>query len=110
MTTYIPCVLTIPSMKRVIAHQAAAGKSTDRVTKAGLKAAIADGVLVEYISKSQFHRYGSYFTGAEAVAAFGTVGLEVRHPQGSLIAVVRYSAHPSFNGSLDNEHVGAVVS
>lgn len=110
-TTYIPAVLTAGSKHRVLAHMCeVTGSHQERVTKKGLKAAIAGGVTVEYISRSMFHRYGAYFTGPEAVQAYGSVGVEVRDERDSLIAVVRYSAHPSFGGTPVNEYVGAVVS
>lgn len=91
MTTYIPAVISGTSESRIKAHA-----DTATVTKAALRKAVADALPIEFISKSHFHRYGSWFTGAEAVAVYGPVGVEVRSPSGALIAVIEYAAHPSF--------------
>jgi hypothetical protein len=93
-TTYIPAVLTVPSQTRIIRNSD--DVEAKRVTKGLLRKAIADGVLIEYISKSHFHSFGSFFTGASAVANYGTVGIEVRNERGALLAVVEYGDHPSF--------------
>jgi len=110
-TTYIPAVLTAGSMTKVINHMMEVGGPTTpkRITKKGLRAAIEGGVSIEFISKSMFHRYGAYFSGAEAVAQYGPVGVEVRNESGSLIAVVMYSAHPAFGDKPVRAEVGAVV-
>lgn len=109
--TYIPAVLTAASMTKVFNHMVEVGGPTTpkRITKAGLRAALAGGVEVEFISKSMFHRYGAYFSGQEAVAQYGPVGVEVRNEGGSLIAVVMYSAHPAFGDKPVRAEVGAVV-
>jgi len=96
--TYIPCVLTASSETRVLAHMAMVNPlmADQRVTRAGLRAAIAGGVLVEYISKSHIHRYGAHLNGTEAVAIYGPVAFEVRDERGALVAVIDYCAHPAF--------------
>jgi hypothetical protein len=104
-TTYIPAVLTVPSQNRIIRNSD--DVEAKQVTKRLLKQALADDVLIEYISRSQFHRYGAHFTGAEAFKTYGAVGIEVRTERGTLLAVVYYSDHPTFGGKP--EKVGAVV-
>lgn len=110
MTEYIPAVLSGTSVKAILAHATLAeGKPVTTVTKKALKRAVAEGMRIEYISRSQFHRYGSWFTGQEAVAVYGPVGVEVRHAGGSLIAVVEYAPHPVFGSAPVHADVAGVV-
>lgn len=103
--TYIPCELTPASAGRVLAHmrevaaQSAFPQRIFEITRPGLRAAMAGGVLIEFISKSHIHRYGAHLDGKEAVAIYGPVGFEVRARSGALIAVVEYCAHPAFGSA-----------
>jgi len=109
-TTYIPCVLTQPTKYRVLAEMARnAGHPFEVVTRAGLRAAVAAGVLVEVISKSHIHRYGSHLNGVEAVAIYGPVAFEVRTDSGSLLAVIDYAPHPAFGSAPVRAEVRGVV-
>lgn len=90
MTEHIPAILTHPSARRV-----ACLSQSGRLTKAGLKRALDEGILMEFISQSVFHRHGSYFMPDEAVDTIGrgqSVSVEVRD-QGTLtlVGVIEYS-------------------
>jgi len=107
--TYIPVVLTETTRRKVIVYQQQTLSSYADVTRAGLRGAMTEGLVPEFISKSHIHRYGLHLTGTEAVATWGSVAFEVRNERGSLIAVVDYCAHPAFgDGPVHAEVTGRV--
>lgn len=68
-----------------ISAQLAPGRITDsllsvrgKITKKALVLAVKEGVPLEFISLSSFHRPGAWFTIPEAVEVYGPVGIEVR--------------------------------
>jgi hypothetical protein len=105
--TYIPVVLTIPCRQQVLRHMHEVREN--RITKDGLREAMADGIELQFISRSHIYGYGAHLTGAEAVAARGPVGLEVRTTSGALIAVIEYAPHPAFGSAPVRAEVRGVV-
>lgn len=92
--TYIPCVLTSSSARRVKELiNARTARSFGKVTKAavreGVRVSEATGKPLEFQSTSIYHRAGAYFSIGEAIKVYGPeVGLEVRDEGGYMVAMI----------------------
>jgi Lhr-like helicase len=82
MPEYIPCHLAPLPAQRV------RSLNQQRITRVGLRAEITNpSTVTEFVSASEFHQQGAWFTIPEALKTYGPCALEV-YDLGRLVAVV----------------------
>lgn len=89
MTTYINAVLTPTSQARV------EKVGNGRVTKAALGTLLKDPDPLTFLSTSIFHHHGRHFTGAEAVAEYGPVTVELVTPSRKIVMIAYHPGKPA---------------
>ena len=89
MTTFINAVLTSTSRARV------EKVGNGRVTKAALGTLLKDPDPIAFISTSIFHDHGRHFTGADAVAKYGPVTVELRTPTNQVVMIAFHPGKPA---------------